>query len=105
MEFVLLPLAIVVLFYLILLRPLLKAQKRRGRHIAMLRVGDEVLTSGGFYAIVRRIESREDGPPTIFFEFAPGAEVEGTADAIESVNPRGEPLTNGGPGRPGDPAE
>jgi preprotein translocase subunit YajC len=92
MEFVLLPLAIVALFYFILLRPVLTSQKQHKQNIARLEVGDEVLTTGGFYAIVNAIESQEDGPPMIMLEIADGIEIEGAPTAIQSVNPRGAPL-------------
>jgi preprotein translocase subunit YajC len=88
-EFVLLPLSIVALFYFILLRPVLSSQKRHKQNIARLEIGDEVLTTGGFYAIVNAIESQEDGPPLIVLEVADGIEIEGTPAAIQSVNPRG----------------
>ena len=94
MEFVLLPLAIVALFYVILLRPVISAQKKHKQNIARLDVGDEVLTTGGFYAIVNAIESQEDGPPLILLEVANGIEIEGTPAAIQSVNPRGAPLNH-----------
>ncbi len=92
MEFVLLPLAIVALFYFILLRPVINSQKEHKRNIARLEIGDEVLTTGGFYAIVNAIETQEDGPPLILLEVADGVEIEGTPSAIQSVNPRGAPL-------------
>ena len=91
MEFVLLPLAIVLLFYFILLRPQLNAQKKHRSNIANLEVGDEVLTAGGFFAIVVDIETQENGPPVIVFEVAPGVELEGIPAAIAEVNPRGRP--------------
>ena len=91
MEFVLLPLAIVALFYFILLKPMLESQKRHRRNIANLEVGDEVLTTGGFYAIVTAIETQEAGPPVILLEVAPDIELEGTPAAIQEVNPRGRP--------------
>ena len=92
MESFLLPLGIVALFYFILLRPVLTSQKQHKQNIARLEVGDEVLTTGGFYAIVNAIESQEDGPPMILLEIADGIEIEGTPTAIQSVNPRGAPL-------------
>ena len=92
MEFVLLPLAIVALFYFILLRPVINAQRQHRQNIANLDVGDEVLTTGGFYAIVNAIETQEDGPPLILLEIADGIEIEGTPSAIQAVNPRGAPI-------------
>ena len=56
------------------------------------KVGDEVLTSGGFYAVVKSIQTQDTGPSSIIFELASGIEVEGTAIAIDTVNPRGSTL-------------
>jgi preprotein translocase subunit YajC len=70
---------------------MLDSQKRHRRNIADLEIGDEVLTTGGFYAIVTAIETQEAGPPVILLEVAPGIELEGTPAAIQVVNPRGRP--------------
>tara|TARA_Y100000994_G_scaffold50832_1_gene40311 strand:+ start:13881 stop:14189 length:309 start_codon:yes stop_codon:yes gene_type:complete len=86
------PIAIVALFYFILLRPILRAQKKHKENVAELKVGDEVLTSGGFYAIVKDIQTQDIGPSSIIFELTKGVEVEGTAIAIDTVNPRGSAL-------------
>ena len=91
MEFVLLPLAIVLLFYFILLRPVLNAQRKHRSNIANLEVGDEVLTTGGFYALVLEIDTQSEGPPVIVLEVAAGVELEATPAAISEVNPRGRP--------------
>ena len=76
---------VVVAFYLILLRPVLTQQRRRRRDLSKLAVGDEVLTSGGFYATVRGIRTREDAPLEILLEVAPGVELRATAEAIQVV--------------------
>lgn len=91
MEFILLPTAIVLLFYFILLKPMLDAQKKHRGNMAKLDIGDEVLTTGGFFAIVLDIETQEDGPPIIMLEVAPGVELEATPSAIAELNPRGRP--------------
>ena len=95
MEFVLLPVAIVLLFYFMLLKPQLDRQKRHRSNIADLEVGDEVLTAGGFFATVLDIETQDDGPPVIILGVAPGVELEATAAAIAEVNPRGRPEDEG----------
>ena len=76
---------VVVAFYLILLRPVLNQQRRRRRDLSKLAIGDEVLTTGGFFATVRAIRTREDGPLEILLEVAPGVELRATADAIQVV--------------------
>ena len=47
MEFLLLPIAIVVLFYFMLLKPQLDRQKQLRTNIADLKIDDEILTAGG----------------------------------------------------------
>lgn len=72
-------------FYFILLRPVLNQQRARRDSIASLEVGDEVMTTGGFYAIVDEINTVEDGPMEIIFELAEDVFVRGTPDAIVQV--------------------
>ncbi len=76
---------VVVAFYLILLRPVLNQQRRRRRDLSDLSVGDEVLTSGGFYATVREIRTLDEGPLEIVLEVAPGVELRATPEAIQRV--------------------
>ena len=82
---ILVVLFVVVAFYLILLRPVINQQKRRRSDISRLAIGDEVLTSGGFYAVVLDIRTREDGPQEIILEAAPGVQLRATPDAIQHV--------------------
>ncbi len=90
MEFFIALLFVVAAFYFILLRPVMHQQRRRRRDLAALDVGDEVLTTGGFYATVRAIRTMEDGPQEIMIEVAPGVELRATPDAIQSVTPAPE---------------
>lgn len=84
-EYLALVLPVLAGFYFILLRPVLEQQKRRRNDISRLNIGDEVLTTGGFYAIVRDIQTREHGPLELTLEIASGVQVRATADAIASV--------------------
>lgn len=88
MEFFVALLFVVAAFYFILLRPVMNQQRRRRRDLAALDVGDEVLTSGGFYATVRAIRTMDEGPQEIMLEVAPGVELRATPDAIQHVTPR-----------------
>jgi preprotein translocase subunit YajC len=76
---------VVISFYFILLRPVIQQQRRRRQDMSRLHIGDEVLTSGGFYAIVRDIQTWEHGPVDITLEVAPGVLLRGTPDAIGSI--------------------
>lgn len=77
--------AVMAAFYFILLRPVINQQKQQRRDISSLQVGDEVLTSGGFYAVVTDINTFEDRPMEIVFELGPGIIVRGNTNAIASI--------------------
>ena len=77
--------AVIGAFYVILLRPVIQQQKKHKSDISRLQVGDEVLTSGGFYAIVREINTQEDTETEIVLEAAPGLLLRGTPSAVGSV--------------------
>ncbi|RLT35379.1 MAG: preprotein translocase subunit YajC [Chloroflexi bacterium] len=93
-------LAVLGAFYFILLRPVIQQQKLRRRDISRLGIGDEVLTTGGFYAIVRDIRTQERGPLELTLEAAPGVLLRATAEAIARVTmPYEAPI--GGEGKTG----
>ncbi len=61
---------ILIIFYVLLIRP---QQKRVKEHIAMvnaLKVGDRVLTNGGIYGRISKIEENE-----LSLEIAPGVDI------------------------------
>ena len=82
MEVALLLAAVLAAFYFILLRPVLAQQRERRRDLSALEIGDEILTTGGFYAVVRDIQTREDGPMELTLELAPQVLFRATPDAI-----------------------
>ena len=96
-ESLLLLAAVVAAFYFILMRPVLQQQKQRRGDMSRLAIGDEVITSGGFYATVRDIQTREHGPVEITFEVAPGVLLRGTPEAIGSITQPADALSS----RPG----
>ena len=75
----------VAAFYFILLRPVLNQQRQRRDEIASLEVGDEVITAGGFFAVIDEINTVEDGPMEIVFELADDVFVRGTPEAIVRI--------------------
>lgn len=89
-------LAVVAAFYFILLRPVLDEQRRRRRDVSTLDVGDEVLTTGGFFATVREIRTSDKGPVEILLEVAPGVTLRATPDAVQRVTARATPEDAGG---------
>jgi len=90
-EIILLLIAVMAAFYFMLLRPVFEQQKKQRRDVSSLRLGDEVLTSSGFFATVSAIDTFEDGPMEITFELAPGTRVRGTTNAIASIVRRAHP--------------
>ncbi len=88
----------VAAFYFILLRPVLNQQRARRASIAGLEVGDEVMTTSGFYAVIDEINTVEDGPMEIVFELADDVFVRGTPDAIVQVVGHEEPDEGGDAG-------
>ena len=85
MDIVLVLVGVTAAFYFILLRPVLSQQKQQRRDISSLQIGDEVLTTGGFYATVTEINTFEDRPMEIVLEAAPGVMLRGTTAAISMV--------------------
>jgi preprotein translocase subunit YajC len=91
-------LVIVLLFYLILLKPVIDRQRRTRRDISELGPGDRVLTTGGLLATVKRIDRQDDGPTEIVLDLGNQVEVRAVASAIEKrLNARPEPATSSQP--------
>lgn len=76
------PLAIAILFYLAFLRPVQQQQKRQRQELSSLRVGDEVLTTSGFIAIIKAIQVPEEPGPTELTLDLGGVQVRAVASAI-----------------------
>lgn len=88
MDVLLMLVAVLAAFYFILMRPVIMQQKRRRSDISQLEVGDEVLTTGGFYATVKEIQTTDEGPMQIYLEAAPGVVLRATPAAVELVSKR-----------------
>lgn len=73
----------VVAFYFILLQPVLKQQKSRKKAIRELRVGDEVVTTGGLIALVIDVVTPADGPTELILEISEGVRVRAMTDAVD----------------------
>ena len=75
--------AIVIAFYLIVLRPQQQEQKRQQKDVQDLQVGDEVLTTSGFLGTVRDIHVPEEGPVQLVLDFGNGVVVNALSSAIQ----------------------
>ena len=73
----------VVAFYFILLQPVLKQQRQRRQAVRELRIGDEVVTTGGIIAEVKDVVTPADGPTELILEIAPGVRIRALTDAID----------------------
>ena len=69
--------------WLVLVRPQKRRQVQQQRMISDLHVGDEVLTAGGVYGTITRLDEAEVG-----LEIAPGLEVRVARRAIAGVTPQ-----------------
>jgi preprotein translocase subunit YajC len=69
-------------FYLIFIRPAAREQKRVQATIRDLAVGDEVITTAGFFATIKGIETPEDGPVQIVLDFGNGVVIRSLSTSI-----------------------
>ena len=74
--------AIVIAFYLIVLRPQQQDQKKQRQDIKDLQVGDEVLTTSGFLGTVKDVQIPESGPVQIVLDFGNGIVISALATSI-----------------------
>ena len=80
-----LPLVLIfVIFYLLIIRPQSKRMKQHRDMVQNLDKGDEVVTGGGFYGRVVRVND-----DTVTVELAEGGRVKSQRDSIQSVLPKG----------------
>jgi preprotein translocase subunit YajC len=88
-------LAIVVAFYLIVLRPQQQEQSRQQKDIKDLQVGDEVLTTSGFLGTVKDVVIPESGPVQIVIDFGNGIVMSALTSAIAQRVAAGQTLFSG----------
>jgi preprotein translocase subunit YajC len=72
----------VAAFYFILLQPVLKRQKEQRKAVEQLRIGDEIVTTGGIIGEVKDVVTPVDGPTEIILEIAPGIRIRAVTDAV-----------------------
>jgi preprotein translocase YajC subunit len=84
--------AVIIAFYLILIRPTQQEQKRQQKDIKDLQVGDEVLTTSGFLATVKEVYIPESGPVQLLLDFGNGVVINAMASAIAQRVAAGQTL-------------
>ncbi len=77
------PLALVVMFYFLLIRPQQRQRKEMAARIAALQPGTRVVTAAGIHGLVHSIKER-----TVVIKVAEGTTIEFEKSAIASVQPK-----------------
>jgi preprotein translocase subunit YajC len=84
--------ALFALLWLLLIRPQRKRQTEQQNLLSSIELGDEVLTVGGLYGIVREIDEEDD----LIVEIAEGIQVRIARRAVGGVvKPESEPAEDG----------
>ena len=79
-------------FYIIFIRPARQEQKRLENTIRDLAVGDEIITTAGFFARIKQIETPEEGPVQLVLDFGKGVEVRAlTSSIVRRLSAAAEP--------------
>ncbi|MGA0604617.1 preprotein translocase subunit YajC [Phenylobacterium sp. VNQ135] len=78
--------ALVVLFYFLMIRPQQKRMKQHQQMLGALKRGDTVVLSSGVIGKIVRVEDKEVG-----LEIAPGVTAKVVKSMIADVRARGEP--------------
>ncbi len=87
--------ALLIAFYLIILRPMQQEQRKRQQDIKDLQVGDEVLTTGGLIGRVKDVHVPDTGPVQVVIDFGNGIEINAVASAIAQRVAAGQTLFSG----------
>jgi preprotein translocase subunit YajC len=74
--------AVIIAFYLIVLRPQQQEQSRQQKDIRDLQVGDEVLTTSGFIGTIKEVYIPESGPVQVVIDFGNDIQINALATAI-----------------------
>ena len=73
---------VMVAFYLIFIRPASQEQKRVQDIIRDLHVGDEIITTAGFFARIKQIDTPEEGPVQLLLDLGNGVQVRALTSSI-----------------------
>lgn len=88
----LIPLALILgIFYFVILMPMRKRQKRVDEFLAALKVGDKVVTTGGLFGTIARVEEQ-----SVHLQVAPNVRLEVARSAIAGFQGQPPVATEGG---------
>jgi preprotein translocase subunit YajC len=91
---------ILAAFYLTIIRPARNEQRKVERTIRDLSPGDEIITTAGFFGVVREIITPEEGPVQIVVDFGNGVRVRALTTSVlrrvsEAPQPAERPAEEG----------
>ena len=84
-EVILITVLVVLLFFIFFVRPARSEQRRRRRDLNALRVGDEVLTTGGLIGTVEAVETPPDGPMVLYLRLGDEVVVRARTSAVAEL--------------------
>ena len=84
-EVILITVLVVLLFFIFFVRPARSEERRRRRDLNALRVGDEILTTGGLLAIVEAVETSPDGPMILHLKLGDDLVVRARTSAVAEL--------------------
>lgn len=88
----LIPLALILgIFYFVILMPMRKRQKRVDEFLAGLKAGDKVVTTGGLFGTIARVEEQ-----SVHLQVAPNVRLEVARSAIAGYQGQPPVATEGG---------
>ena len=87
------------LVYFLFYKPTVEAQRKARRVISDLQVGDEVVTTSGFFARVVGVAEPDDGPAVVTLDLGSGVLVRARVTAVAELLPRQEPRPSAPPNR------
>jgi preprotein translocase subunit YajC len=76
-----------VIFYFLLIRPQQRRQRAQREMLSAVQPGDEVVTVGGLFGVVERIDEESE---SVFLQVAPGTVLKFRKSAIAQIFPEQE---------------
>lgn len=89
-------LAIIAVFYFLIIRPQQKRAKEHREALAAIRRNDRIVTTGGLVGIVTKVA---DGDDMLTVEVAPGVRVQVVRTMVAEVRGKGQPASSKPSGR------
>jgi len=77
------PLVMIVIFYVILIRPQQKQRKELAKKVASLKTGDKVITAGGVHGMIHKVRDT-----TVTLKVDEGSYIEFEKTSIQTINPK-----------------